>query len=101
MGDILMDTAYRIGPQEDKLIRFLSTYVRATFEQCRRHPASPKSPRILRRILTGLVTAKYVAANKGFSQDGKPPVVYSPTLQGWRYAEKTYGLPIPGALATE
>jgi hypothetical protein len=87
--------AHRIGPPEDSLLVVLARYVRATAEQLTRHSYSPNSLRYVRKRLARLVEAGYVDANVGFSQNGKPPNVYSPTMQGWRYAEDRHGLPIP------
>ena len=90
-----MITAHRIGPLEDKLLVLLARYVRATAEQLTRHSWSPNSIRYVRKGLARLVEAGYIDANTGFSQSGKPPYVYSPTMLGWRYAEEHHGMPIP------
>ncbi len=88
-------TAHRIGPLDDKLLVLLARYIRATAEQLTRHSYSPNSLRYVRKRLAGLVTAGYVAANIGFSQNGKPPYVYSPTMLGWHYADAHHGMPMP------
>jgi hypothetical protein len=88
-------TDHRIGPLEDKLLVLLARYIRATAEQLTRHSYSPNSLRYVRKRLAGLVAAGYVAANIGFSQNGKPPYVYSPTMLGWHYADAQHGMPIP------
>lgn len=90
-----MPSAQRIGAPEDKLIAFLARYVRATAEQCTRYAYSPASLVHVRKKLAGLVTAGYVDANLGFSRSGKPPLVYSPAMKGWRYAQEYHDLPIP------
>lgn len=90
-----MSTAHRIGPLEDQLLVLLARYVRATAVQLTRYAYSPNSLRYVRKGLAGLVESGYVEANTGFSQNGKPPYVYSPTLPGWRYAEERHGTPIP------
>ena len=89
-----MSPAHRISPTEDNLITILARYVRATAEQCTRHSYSPNSLRFIRQRLTGLVEAGLVERSLGFSQSGKPPFVYSPSMQGWRYAQEHHGLPI-------
>jgi hypothetical protein len=90
-----MTTAPRIGPLEDRLLVLLARYVRATAEQLTRHSWSLNSIRYVRKGLARLVAAGYVEAQTGFSQNGKPPYVYSPALPGWRYAEDHHGMPIP------
>ncbi len=90
-----MPTAHRIGATEDNLITILARYVRATAEQCTRHSYSPNSLRYVRQRLAGLTAAGFVAKNLGYSQSGKPPFVYSPTMQGWRYAQDRHGMPVP------
>jgi DNA-binding PadR family transcriptional regulator len=88
-------TAHRIGASEDKLIAFLARYVRARADQCTLYAYSPGSLKFVRKKLAALVAAGYVEAYKGFSNSGKPPLVYSPSMKGWRYAEEHHGLPIP------
>ena len=90
-----MTSAPRIGPVEDKLLVLLARYVRARVDQLTRHSYSPNSLRHVRTSLNRLVDLGYVDANKGFSQGGNPPFVYSPSLEGWRYVEKHHGMPIP------
>jgi hypothetical protein len=90
-----MSTAYRIGPREAELILLLARYVRARVDQLTRHSHSPNSVRAVRKRLNGLVDAGYVDISQGFSQDGKPPFVYSLSMRGWRYAEEQLELPIP------
>lgn len=95
MSETFMRIAPRIGPTEDNLLTMLGRYVRATVEQCTRHSYSPNSLRFVRSRLTALVEAEYVAVSLGFSQNGKPPFVYSPTLKGWHYVQDSHGMPIP------
>src|SRR3712207_5426066 len=95
IGNTSMTTPLPIGPVEDKLIVFLARYVRATLTQCTRYAHSPTSDSYVRKRLTPLVEAGYVDAYSGFSQDGRPPYVYSPTMEGWRYAHEKHGMPIP------
>lgn len=90
-----MTTAHRIGPLEDTLLVLLARYVRATAEQLTRHSWSPNSIRHVRKGLARLVEAGYAEAHTGFSQNGKPPFVYSPAMPGWRYAEEHHGMPLP------
>jgi hypothetical protein len=90
-----MPSVYRIGHTEDNLIVILARYVRATAEQCTRHSYSRDSLSYVRKRLAGLAAAQYVEKHRGFSQNGKPPNVYSPTMQGWRYAQEHHGMPIP------
>lgn len=95
MGDITMSTAPRIGPHEHKLIILLARYVRARIDQLTRHSYSPNSLRMIRKRVNRLVDAGYVEVYRGFSQDGKPPFVYSLSMKGWRYVEERFGMPIP------
>jgi hypothetical protein len=90
-----MPTAFRIGPVEDKLLTFLARYVWATLAQCTRYDWSPNSARHVRRYLQALAAADYVQQTKGFAQTTNVPLVYSPTLRAWRYAEEHYDLPAP------
>ena len=90
-----MSTAHRIGPAHDQLLVLLARYIRATTPQLTRHSYSPNSLRHVRCYLNELKQAGYVDANKGFSQNGPPPFVYSPTMKGWRYAEEQHEMPIP------
>src|SRR4051794_13608087 len=90
-----MIPAHRIGPQEDDLLVLLARYVRLTVEQATRHSYSPNSLRHVRKYLNHLIEGGYVDAYKAFSRGGNPPIVYSPSLKGWRYVEEHYGLPTP------
>jgi hypothetical protein len=90
-----MKPAFRIGLTEDTLLVFLCRYVRATAEQCTRYRFAPSSLGFVRGRLNDLVDHGYVDVHKGFSQDGKPPFVYCPTLKAWDWAKTTHGLPMP------
>lgn len=90
-----MTPAPRIGPVEDKLLVLLARYVRATAEQLTRHSYSPNSLRHVRNRVNRLVDLGYVDPHRGFSRGGNPPLVYSPTTLGWRYAEERHGMPVP------
>ena len=90
-----MTSAPRLGPVEDTLLVLLARYVRVTAEEATRHSWSPNSLRHVRKHLNVLVDLGYADVHKGFSQGGNPPLVYSPSTLGWRYAETRHGLPIP------
>lgn len=90
-----MSTACRMGPREHHLMLLLARYVRARVDQLTRHSHSRNSLRYIRAGLNCLAEAGYVDIFKGFSQDGRAPYVYSPSMKGWRYAEDRFGMPIP------
>ena len=87
--------AHRFTKTDDKLLQILARYVRATTEQCTRHPDTPATLSFVRKRLFALKAMGLVEAVKGFSRSTNPPLVYSPSLAGWRMMEEAYGLPIP------
>ncbi len=94
-------SSLQIVTREDKLIAFLCRYVRATLTQCTRYDYSASSASHVRKILNSLIDAGFVAAHRGFSQDGRPPFVYSPTLKGWQYAKDHHDMPVPARWRAE
>ncbi len=72
-------TAHRLNPTDDTLIKILARYVSMTAAQCSRHPDTPASLNFIRKHLTQLVQSGMVEKSMGFSQSGKPPLVYSPS----------------------
>ncbi len=89
-----MLTAHPVDQNKAILLHFLARSVRATAEQCTRHPRLPATLRLIRQDLNELHTDGLVDVYKGFSQT-RPPHCYSPTMRGWRYANERYGTPIP------
>lgn len=84
----------RIGPVEEALLKGLGLYVHLTAEQLTRRSYSPNSKRHVQKKLATLIAAGLVAKHRGYSRDGKPPDVFSPTRAGWEYLARL-GLPTP------
>lgn len=85
----------RLGLPEELLLRGLARYLFLTADRLTARSYSAKSLRYVQKRLAALAEAGLVERAPGYARSGKPPLVYSLSTKGWRYAEASFGVARP------
>lgn len=85
----------RLGLPEELLLRGLARYLFLTANRLTTRSYSAKSLRYVQKRLAALAEAGLVERVPGYARAGKPPLVYSLSAKGWRYAEEAFGVARP------